>query len=132
LVCEILFINHLAIDFTSSNGDPRQPNSLHFRQNGKYNDYQSAIRSIGDILDNYDSDHRYPVYGYGGKLPPNYQVVSHCFNANMNPYDPYVQGVDGILQAYDISLNRYAFQHVTNIIVLNYMDQQTLHLLLEQ
>jgi hypothetical protein len=89
----------VAIDFTASNGDPRNPDSLHFR--GQYmNQYQTAITAIGSILDYYDSDHQYPVYGFGAKLPPTWDV-SHCFAANFNFQNPNVFGIQGILGAYD-------------------------------
>jgi hypothetical protein len=39
------------------------------------NDYVMAIRSVGDILQHYDSDKRYPVYGFGAKLPPSFTEV---------------------------------------------------------
>ncbi|GJJ74601.1 hypothetical protein EMPS_06959 [Entomortierella parvispora] len=89
----------VAIDFTQSNGDPRQPNSLHYRSPHGENDYSRAIRSVGNILQCYDSDKKFPVYGYGGRLgvPP---TVRHCFPLNGNPVNPEVYGVDGILQAY--------------------------------
>jgi hypothetical protein len=32
------------------------------------NPYQSTIAAVGGILDNYDSDKLYPVYGFGAKV----------------------------------------------------------------
>jgi hypothetical protein len=104
----------VGIDFTSSNGDPNNADSLHFRSRQHLNGYQSAIRSVGEILDYYDSDHKYPVYGFGAKMPPYYDNVSHCFNANMNFNDPNVDGIPGILQAYDIALNSVKLHGPTN------------------
>jgi len=72
----------VAIDFTQSNGDPSHPNSLHYRNPSGDNDYSRAIRAVGHILQNYDTDKRFPVYGFGGKV--NGQV-SHCFALNGNP-----------------------------------------------
>lgn len=49
----------VGIDFTGSNGDPKDPNSLHYfnpRQNDSLNPYQQAILAIGSILLNYDDD----------------------------------------------------------------------------
>ena len=41
----------IAIDFTGSNGDPRQPNSLHYlHEDGQLNDYEKAIKAIVEIL----------------------------------------------------------------------------------
>ena len=72
----------VAIDFTQSNGDPRDPQSLHYRNASGENDYTRAIRSVGSILEKYDTDKKFPVYGFGGKV--NGQV-SHCFALNGNP-----------------------------------------------
>ncbi|KAI8603400.1 Copine-domain-containing protein [Dissophora ornata] len=87
----------VAVDFTQSNGDPRSPQSLHYRNSSGENDYTRAIRSVGSILEKYDTDKKFPVYGFGGKV--NGQV-SHCFALNGNPQYPEVDGVDGILGAY--------------------------------
>ncbi|KAF9195288.1 Copine-8 [Haplosporangium sp. Z 767] len=87
----------VAIDFTQSNGDPRHPQSLHYRSPSGDNDYTRAIRSVGNILQCYDTDKKFPVYGFGGRV--NGQV-SHCFALNGNPQYPEVDGVEGILAAY--------------------------------
>ena len=51
----------LAVDFTASNGDPRDPRSLHFRDptTGE-NQYTTAIRAVGDIIQDYDTDKQFP------------------------------------------------------------------------
>lgn len=95
----------VAIDFTGSNGDPGRPGTLHYRFGMEPNDYQSAIRTIGDILAPYDSDQKIPVWGFGGRIKGE---VSHCFALNFNEADPEVNGVEGILQCYD-----NAFKYVT-------------------
>jgi len=47
--CE--FSLKIAIDFTGSNGDPREPGSLHYLSpDGAQNDYEKAIQAIGEIL----------------------------------------------------------------------------------
>jgi len=57
-----------AIDFTSSNGDPNSPESLHaVKFDNRLNAYQSAIKGCCDILLNYDFDKKIPMYGFGGK-----------------------------------------------------------------
>lgn len=55
----------VAIDFTLSNQDFRNPNSLHYLNPNPniLNDYQQAILSVGNILNYYDSDKKYPVFG---------------------------------------------------------------------
>lgn len=54
----------VAIDFTGSNGEPAYPNSLHYL--GAYNQYEHATRAVGSILEVYDADRSFPVYGFGG------------------------------------------------------------------
>ncbi|KAF9938664.1 Copine-8 [Modicella reniformis] len=87
----------VAIDFTQSNGIPSDPTSLHHKSPTGENEYTRAIRSVGNILQCYDTDKKFPVYGFGGRI--NGQV-SHAFPLNGNPSNPEVQGVDGILAAY--------------------------------
>lgn len=58
-----------AIDFTHSNGAPTNPNSLHYIGDDKKNQYEQAIEAVGNILSNYDSDKKYPFYGFGAVLP---------------------------------------------------------------
>lgn len=51
--CEIQLA--VAVDFTLSNGDPKEKDSLHYMDMNK-NEYLNAIRSVGNILQYYDSD----------------------------------------------------------------------------
>ncbi|KAL9649914.1 hypothetical protein ABK040_011387 [Willaertia magna] len=104
----------VAIDFTASNGDPTQPSSLHFRSQNQLNDYQKAILGVGEILNYYDKDKQYPVYGFGAKIPTNNYQVSHCFPANFNWNNPEVQGVNGILDAYNFALSKCVLYGPTN------------------
>lgn len=91
--CELSMI--AAIDFTGSNGDPRQPGTLHhFYKDGTKNDYQKAISAIGGILQNYDQDKKFPVLGFGAKYGG---VVRHCFQCGPTQE---VDGIEGILNAY--------------------------------
>ncbi|KAG0016491.1 Copine-8 [Entomortierella chlamydospora] len=98
----------IAIDFTQSNGDPRNPQSLHYKSPTGENEYTRAIRSVGNILQCYDTNKRFPVFGFGGRI--NGQV-SHAFALNGNPSNtdlfidcmigqPEVEGVEGVLSAY--------------------------------
>ncbi|KAI6661556.1 Copine-9-like [Oopsacas minuta] len=92
-----------AVDFTGSNGNPSDPRSLHYIS-AKDNEYIEAIKSVGSVLAPYDSDGLIPAFGFGAKLPPNYDVPFHCFNLN-GQNNPDVQGVDGMLAAYRQTLN---------------------------
>lgn len=65
--------------------------------------------AVGEILQPYDHDKMYPVYGFGGKvrLPDgSLSPAQHCFPVYGAGLE--VRGVEGILQAY-----RDAKQHVT-------------------
>ena len=93
----------VAIDFTASNGPPYDASSLHFMSPGGtvYNQYQQAILSIGRILEDYDHDKMYPVYGFGGKvrLPGGgFSAVQHCFPVYGGGLE--VHGIQGIMQVY--------------------------------
>ena len=95
----------VAIDFTGSNGDPQIPDSLHYVHPARtvMNQYEQSIQSVGKILEAYDKDHLYPVYGFGARVQDSdgsYPATAdHCFNLAKEGYDE-VRGVEGILKAY--------------------------------
>jgi len=99
---ELNFI--VAIDFTASNGPPVTPDSLHYVDptGQRLNSYASAISAIGHVLEFYDTDKQFPLYGFGGKAPG--APASHCFALNGNEGAPEVNGVQGILSTYYQSL----------------------------
>ncbi|CAI9113749.1 OLC1v1014416C1 [Oldenlandia corymbosa var. corymbosa] len=89
----------VAVDFTASNGNPRLPDSLHYIDpSGRPNAYQRAISEVGEVLQFYDSDKRFPAWGFGAR--PIDGPVSHCFNLNGSNNYSEVEGVQGILVAY--------------------------------
>ena len=88
----------VAIDFTQSNEPPDQQNSLHYKKAQKTK-YEIAIESCGNIVGNYDSDQKFPAFGFGGKFYGN-SDVDNCFPLNGNPSDPEIKGIDGVLSAY--------------------------------
>ena len=90
-----------AIDFTASNGDPNNPKSLHFLGGQTLNQYEQVIRSVGEVLCQYDSDQLFPVLGFGAKVGGR---VEHCFPLTFNPQAPCVQGLEGIIGAYKNAL----------------------------
>lgn len=45
----------VGIDFTGSNGDPRSPNSLHYMSPDGLNQYLSALWSVGQVVQDYDT-----------------------------------------------------------------------------
>ncbi|KAJ3148733.1 hypothetical protein HDU89_004583 [Geranomyces variabilis] len=101
-----------AIDFTGSNGAPNLPTSLHYRNPTRPNHYQEAIHAVGTILEPYDADCQFPVYGFGAKLTDG--SISHCFALNGNIEYPHVPGVDGVLAAYDSAIAQIQLWGPTN------------------
>ncbi|KAL2935545.1 Protein BONZAI 1 [Bienertia sinuspersici] len=99
--CELNFM--VAIDFTASNGNPRLPDSLHYIDpSGRPNAYQKAISEVGGVLQFYDSDKRFPAWGFGAR--PIDGPVSHCFNLSGSNNYCEVEGIQGIMTAYTSAL----------------------------
>jgi len=86
-----------AIDFTGSNGHPKDTDSLHNIYNNKPSQYQMAIRQIGNVVSAYDFDKKFPVWGFGAHFGGS---VKHSFALNWNEAQPEVEGIYGIEQAY--------------------------------
>jgi len=91
--CEIQL--GIAIDFTGSNGDPRQPGTLHHINPHEKNDYEKAITAIGGVLANYDTDRKFPVWGFGAKYSGK---VYHLFQCGATAE---VDGIPGVIEAYN-------------------------------
>jgi hypothetical protein len=106
----------VAIDFTGSNGECNDPISLHYLDPaGGPNDYQKAISVVGTILEEYDSDKKYPVFGYGAAfhLPNGGRTkTSWCFPLIAGGKE--VEGVQGILNAYNDVLPKLVLRGPTN------------------
>ena len=94
----------IAIDYTASNENPNNPNSLHYCLGDMPNDYENAILSCGSIVGYYDKDQIFPVFGFGG-IPPGKNKVSHCFNINFEE-SPDIQLIDNVIRVYKESLNK--------------------------
>lgn len=61
-----------------SPGNPSQPTSLHYMSPYQMNAYAMALKAVGEIIQDYDSDKHFPAYGFGAKLPPDGKI-SHAF-----------------------------------------------------
>uniref|UniRef100_A0AAQ6IH90 Copine Va n=1 Tax=Anabas testudineus TaxID=64144 RepID=A0AAQ6IH90_ANATE len=103
----------VAIDFTASNGNPSQSTSLHYMNPYQMNAYAMALKAVGEIIQDYDSDKMFPALGFGAKLPPDGRV-SHEFPLNGNTENPYCNGIHGILEAYHQSLKTVQLYGPTN------------------
>lgn len=74
--CEIKLM--VGVDYTGSNGEPSNPNSLHYidPSGDGINEYEAGIDRVGRVLEQYDTDKKYPAFGFGGKFEGK---VSHCY-----------------------------------------------------
>jgi len=108
--CEINMV--VAVDFTASNGNPTNPNSLHHVDPQRPNQYEQAIHAVGSILAYYDRDGNIPAYGYGGRMPDG--NVSHCFALNGNPSNPEVPGIRGLIDAYHMAITNVGLSGPTH------------------
>ena len=95
----------IGIDFTGSNGHYKDPPSLHYLGGG-LNNYESAIRSCGDIVSAYDKEQSFPVFAFGFKFINeslnNFEGKYTDFNypINCNTENPAIKYIDGVLQEY--------------------------------
>eukprot|EP00759_Apiculatamorpha_spiralis_P016691 PhF_6_TR2279/c0_g1_i1/m.3952 len=101
-----------SIDFTGSNGDPRNPSSLHYVSPAAPNQYMMAIMAVGEILTHYVTDKRFACFGFGGRLPTG--EVSHCFPLSLDQTNPFVGSVQDILNSYGQTLMRVGLSGPTN------------------
>ena len=68
---------------------------------GQNNQYESAIFNVGQVVEPYDSDKMFPVFGFGG-IPRHMGIngVSHCFAVNGMVQQPNVNGIINIVNTY--------------------------------
>ena len=95
----------IAIDYTGSNGAVTDKSSLHYigtkeRPSAQMTEYEHAMSSIGGVLEYYDKDRLFPVYGFGAKINGK---LYHDFNVNFLD-NPNVFGMQGVLEAYRNSI----------------------------
>jgi hypothetical protein len=69
------------IDYTGSNGPITDRRGLHFYQEGRPNEYMSALNSVGNIIAPYDHSGMFPLYGFGAipSFMPEIKVTNFCF-----------------------------------------------------
>uniref|UniRef100_A0A8C5TLK3 Copine 8 n=1 Tax=Malurus cyaneus samueli TaxID=2593467 RepID=A0A8C5TLK3_9PASS len=110
ILCYWIFNVNLIL---ASTGNPSQPTSLHYMNPYQLNAYGMALRAVGEIIQDYDSDKMFPALGFGARLPPDGRV-SHEFALNGNPQNPYCHGIDGVMEAYYRSLKSVQLYGPTN------------------
>ena len=98
-----------AIDFTSSNGDQREPDSLHYL-GAEQNCYEKAILDVGSVVETYDHEQQIQAFGFGG-IPRHLglDTVNHCFALNGNPSEPEINGTKGVRETYKRNLQYIEF-----------------------
>ncbi|XP_031432342.1 copine-4 isoform X2 [Clupea harengus] len=114
--CQIQFT--VAIDFTASNGDPKNSCSLHYIHPYQPNEYLKALVAVGEICQDYDSDKMFPAFGFGARIPSGDNPsgsVSHDFAVNFNEDNPECAGIQGVVEAYQNCLPKIQLYGPTNI-----------------
>jgi hypothetical protein len=101
----------MALDFTGSNLNYKDPNSLHhIDTTGKFNPYQKVIIGVGNILEYYDDDNMIPVYGFGAKSKAyGLKSVSHCFPVSGDLKSAFAKRIKGVLKVYKEALPKLEF-----------------------
>ena len=102
----------VAIDFTGSNGHPKDTRSLHYISPNQPNAYERAIMSCGNIIAYYDYDQMFPVFGFGAVLPGETEA-NMCFNINGTP-NPHIYTINAILETYRNIIFQITFSGPTN------------------
>ena len=65
-------------------------------ENGEeHNQYVKAIQAVARIVEDYDSDRKFPIYGFGARLED--ETISHKFPLTFDEENPAVDGMDGII-----------------------------------
>ncbi len=109
----------IAVDFTLSNGEPSNPASLHYFDLYK-NQYLQAITSVGQILENYDSDKNFSLFGFGARVPFLMDKTSHCFALDGDIFHPEVKGIQGVVEGnHGFRESIVAYKNALKIVKLN-------------
>uniref|UniRef100_A0A665TTA9 Copine family member IX n=1 Tax=Echeneis naucrates TaxID=173247 RepID=A0A665TTA9_ECHNA len=93
--------------------NPSQPTSLHYMSPYQMNAYAMALKAVGEIIQDYDSDKLFPAYGFGAKMPPD-SKISHAFPLSGDSENPNCVGIEGVLEAYFQSLRTVQLYGPTN------------------
>lgn len=75
-LCNSLY--QVAIDFTASNGDPRNSCSLHYINPYQPNEYLKALIAVGEICQDYDRFVNLLSLSRGSSVPTGIVSVSCC------------------------------------------------------
>ena len=119
----IKFHSIIAIDFTESNGLSSSKNSLHYievdnqnsNNSNKFNNYESAIKSLGTLIENFNSFVMIPLFSFGG-ISPVSSIADFC--CDMNTYavnKESVSGIQGVLNVYRECVKIFLLSGPTNL-----------------
>uniref|UniRef100_A0A672MEC2 Copine family member 9 n=1 Tax=Sinocyclocheilus grahami TaxID=75366 RepID=A0A672MEC2_SINGR len=112
-----------SLSLSLSLGNPSQPTSLHYMNPYQLNAYAMALKAVGEIIQDYDSDKLFPAYGFGAKLPPDGKI-SHAFPLNSDCENANCVGIEGVLEAYYDCLRKVQLYGPTNFApVINQVAQ---------
>lgn len=90
----------VAVDFTSSNGELKNPQSLHTRKGGIDNHYQKAMREISERILRVTGTKEILAMGFGAFPHFNdYNDISHCFPLAQKEW--HVKDLPSLLRAYE-------------------------------
>lgn len=103
----------VAVDFTSSNGNINNPDSLHYLNQFAPNQYEMAIQAVMDICAHYSQSKQFEATGFGARLLPN-MSYSDLFPLNLLRNESIVNNVQGVMEAYRVALNNCSLYGPTN------------------
>ena len=113
--CEINL--SVAIDFSINNKVATNPCSLHFSIDGKEsnaNQYLLAIKSAVTVMQYYNSTKRISAYGFGAKVVSAHNT-SNCFALTGDIFNPEVDGISGLIDAYQKTLAQVQLSSPANL-----------------
>ena len=102
----------VGIDFTASNRDPEDPNSLHHIKPNFMNEYQRSILSVGEILEKYNHTGMIPCYGFGAKIPGHHKAV-HMFPLTQDISQPCYRSFRQLFTGYQNIIREIIFSGPT-------------------
>ncbi|KAE9421829.1 hypothetical protein Angca_003085, partial [Angiostrongylus cantonensis] len=88
-----------AVDLTASNGNPNQPDSLHYIHPHTQSPYMNAMAKLTPLFLSYMAHTRVGALGFGARTGPQFEL-SQCFALSGSHSDPQVNGLSGLLDAY--------------------------------
>lgn len=102
----------VGIDFTASNKDPEDADSLHFIRPNYLNQYQKSILGVGEVLEKYNHTGLIPCYGFGAKVNGQ-PKASHIFPLTNDYAQPCFKSFKELFHGYQSIVNTITFSGPT-------------------